>query len=138
MHAVFRPPVNWRHRRFRYRLVVWRCLNCGAVHHYATSICRRCRSNRVAEDKLPDRARLITYTVVKNPPVAFERQAPYIVGLVEFEDGTKLVAGITDCDPEELKPGIELERVVRKIAEDGESGLIVYGYRFRPAMTRGR
>ncbi|MCS7145440.1 MAG: Zn-ribbon domain-containing OB-fold protein [Nitrososphaerota archaeon] len=136
MHSIFRPPINWRHRRFRYRLVVWRCLNCGAVHHNATKICRRCRSNRLAEDQLPSRARLLTYTVVKNPPVAFERQAPYIVGVVEFEDGTRLLTGITDCEPEELKPGMELERVVRRLTEDGESGLIVYGYRFRPVLKK--
>lgn len=136
MCSIFRPPVNWRHRRFRYRLIVYRCLNCGAVHHYTTSLCRRCRSNRISEDQLPSRGRLIAYTVVKNPPPGFERQAPYVIGLIEFEDGTKLLAGITDCDPEELKRGIEVERVVRRLTEDGESGLIVYGYKFRPVLNR--
>jgi len=128
--------VAWRHKRFRYRLVVWRCLNCGAFHHYETSICRRCRSNRIAEELLPSRAKLVTFTAVKNPPAGFESQAPYVVGIVEFEDGTRLLAGITDCDYEELKPSMELERVVRKLTQDGESGLIIYGYKFRPPIKK--
>lgn len=137
MVSIFRPPVSWRHRRFRYRLNVWRCLNCGAIHHYGASICRRCRSTRLSEERLPSRAKLVTFTSVKNPPVGFEGQAPYVVGILEFEEGTKLLAGITDCDPEELKQGMELEQVIRKIAQDGESGLIIYGYKFRPPVKKG-
>jgi len=137
MQPVFRPPFNWRHRRFRYRLVVNRCYNCGAIHHYDAKICRRCGSNRLTEEQLPTRARLVAFTVVRNPPIGYEKRAPYVVGVVEFEDGTMILTGITDCDPDELRPGMEMEKVVRRLAEDGESGLIAYGYKFRPVIGSG-
>jgi uncharacterized OB-fold protein len=45
------------------------------------------------------------------------------------------VAQLTDVDYEELRPGMEMEAVVRKIAQEGESGIIVYGFKFRPVIT---
>jgi uncharacterized OB-fold protein len=77
----------------------------------------------------------MSYTVVRQAPVGFEENAPYIVGVVEFEDGTRLLTQLADCEPEELRIGMEVEAVVRKIAQDGQSGLIIYGYKFRPRIT---
>jgi uncharacterized OB-fold protein len=31
-----------------------------------------------------------------------------------------------------------MERVFRKIADDGDSGIIIYGFKFRPVVTQGK
>ncbi len=105
------------------------------VHQYPAIICRKCRSTRLRHTQLPQTAKLLSFTVVRQAPVGFEELAPYIVGVVEFEDGTRLVTQLTDCEPEELKIGMEVEAVVRKITQDGPSGLIIYGFKFRPRIV---
>jgi hypothetical protein len=130
----FKVPQHWRAKQFRYRLAVYKCENCGTVHRGPVIICRKCRSTRLRQSELPRAGRLLSYTVVRQAPVGFEENAPYIVGVVEFEDGTRLLTQLTDCDPEELRTGMEVEAVVRKIAQDGPSGLIIYGYKFRPRV----
>ncbi len=138
MRSIFRPPASWRHRSFRYRMMVWRCVDCGAVHNYRARRCRRCRSGRIGEDQLPQRGRLLFYTMVRTMFEGYEHHSPSPAGIIEFEDGTRILALLTDCEPEELREGMVVERVFRKIAEDGDSGVIVYGFKFRPLLTQGK
>jgi len=130
-----RPQEHWRSKRFRYMLEVLRCANCGTVNATRRSVCRRCRSTSLVRERLPERARLLAFTEVKSATDVHDEMAPYLVGLLEFEDGTRIVAQLTDADYEELRPGMEMEMVVRKIAQDGESGVIVYGFKFRPVVS---
>ncbi len=80
------------------------------------------------------KGRLIHYTVVSQAQRGYENHTPYIAGWVEMDDGTHLIGQITDCDPQDLYPGITLEVVVRRIREDGDSRLIGYGVKFRPSI----
>jgi hypothetical protein len=98
-------------------------------------VCRRCRSTSLVPERLSERARLVAFTEVKSTTDIHYETAPYLVGLLEFEDGTRIVAQLTDVDYEELRPDMEMEAVVRKIAQEGESGIIVYGFKFRPVIT---
>jgi len=41
---------------------------------------------------------------------------------------------IVDAKVEELKPGTELESMIRRIDDEGKSGLILYGPAYRPAF----
>ena len=40
----------------------------------------------------------------------------------------------TDVDAEEVHIGMPVEMVTRKIKEEGENALIVYGCKFRPVL----
>lgn len=61
--------------------------------------------------------------------------APYIIGLVETSDGSKILGQITDCRSSELREGMELEATFRKIKEDTDEKLIAYGFKFRPLIA---
>jgi hypothetical protein len=41
---------------------------------------------------------------------------------------------IVDASMSELKPGMELETVIRRLDDEGRSGLIIYGPVYRPAF----
>ena len=41
---------------------------------------------------------------------------------------------MVDAKPEEIHIGMPVEMVTRKLRSDGEEGMIVYGYKFRPAV----
>jgi uncharacterized OB-fold protein len=135
VRSGIRPQEHWRAKKFRYRLEVLRCASCGTVNMTPRKVCRRCRSTSLVPERLPESARLVAFTEVKSTTDIHDETAPYLVGLLEFEDGTRIVAQLTDVDYEELRPGMEMEAVVRKIAQEGESGIIVYGFKFRPVIT---
>jgi len=51
--------------------------------------------------------------------------------VVELENGVRVLGTLTDVFGE-VKEGMDVEAVFRKISEDGEEGLIYYGTKFRP------
>ncbi len=79
------------------------------------------------------RGTVYSFTRLQEPPAGFEAQAPFYLALVTLEDGNLITAQLTDADGE-IAIGDEVEMVTRKLTTDGERGMIVYGYKFRPAM----
>jgi hypothetical protein len=85
---------------------------------------------------LPKTGKIVTYTVMHTVPSNFEIFKPYIIALVELEDGTHLTTQLTDCKPESITLGMDVEAVVRKVSEDGKDGIIYYSYKFRPLLNK--
>ncbi|MCS6784491.1 MAG: Zn-ribbon domain-containing OB-fold protein [Candidatus Caldarchaeum sp.] len=128
-----KPASYWRLRPFVYRLEGSRCVKCGHFHPLVRKVCRRCGSKNLERDRLPATGILRHFTVVSQAQQGMEKNTPFIVAWVEMDDGSKVVAQMTDCEPEDLKPAMKVETVVRKIKVDGESRLIFYGIKFRPS-----
>jgi hypothetical protein len=126
-------PRFWRNLRSRYNLTGTKCLNCGEIYFPPRNFCPKCRRmSRLEEASLNGRGEVLTYTIIHAAPGGFEVQAPYIMAIVQLEEGPRLTTQIVDCEPDEIKIGMKVERVFRKIQEDGEAGLIYYGYKFKP------
>lgn len=77
---------------------------------------------------------MYTYSVVHQAPLGFTEFEPYVVALIELENGPMVTAQLTDVRPEDVHIGMPVEMVIRKLREYGEEGLIVYGYKFRPRI----
>lgn len=84
--------------------------------------------------ELPRRGVVETYTVIHSVMEGFRQYAPLILAMVRLEDGTRVLAPLTDVDPSEVSTGMCVEATVRRVAEDGEKGLIAYGIKFRPCL----
>jgi hypothetical protein len=85
---------------------------------------------------LSGRGTVYSYTTVYDPPAGFEGYAPYPVALVKLDDGPMVTAQLTDVTPDEVTIGMPVDMVTRKVSEQGEEGVIVYGYKFRPRFER--
>ncbi len=127
-------PRFWREIPYRYLLIGTRCATCGNAFYPPRTICPNCRgSGKVTEEQLSGRGEVVTYTVVRVAPEGFEKEAPYVVAIVELEEGPRITSQIVDCDPDEIKIGTRVRAVFRKISEEGPSGAIHYGCKFVPA-----
>lgn len=76
-----------------------------------------------------------SFTTVYDAPAGFEEQAPYVVALVQLDQGPMVTAQLTDLGEEPPQIGMPVEMVTRKLRTYGEDGLILYGYKFRPLMS---
>ena len=126
------PSRDWREIPQRYRLEAGKCRNCGFVAFPPRRVCPRCQSRSFETTRLAEAGRLITYTVIRVPPRPFADQTPYALAIVELDDGVRLMGQVVDCGFEELKIGKRVKREFRKVSEEGEAGLIHYGYKFVP------
>lgn len=132
----FSIPRFWRERASHYRLKAVKCRKCGRINYPPSSVCRYCGSKDLEEIYLDkEKAKLLTWTIIYTTPIGFEDKKPRIIGIVEtVETHVKILAPITDVLPEELKEGILLEPVLRRINQDREEGLIHYGIAYRPVI----
>jgi len=127
-------PRIWQLAERRYRLLGVECKKCGKRYIGLRKICPNCGSKELRDVELSRIGKLYSYTIVHVPPAEKEHETPYIIGIIELDDGCRLTAEIVDCNPEELRIGIPVEMVFRKIGEESESGIIYYGYKFRPKL----
>lgn len=132
-------PRFWREQPQRYRLLGSECPECKNVYFPPRAVCPRCRRESVGKMRprqLSGVGAILTHTTVYQPADGFELQTPYVMALVELEEGCRLMTQIVDIDPAQAVSGLPVEVCFRRIREDGKSGVIYYGYKFRP--VRGR
>ncbi len=128
------PPKIWRRRRQHYRLEAARCRSCGRVFYPPRPHCPYCGSRETEPVPLQlARGRLLTYTVEYTVPSGFRSQAPLVIGLAEI-GGARVLAPITDADPEEVEVGMCVEPVLRRVRSTDPYGLIAYGVKLRPCL----
>jgi len=100
-------------------------------------ICQDCRSQELEAYQFIGRGIVFSYSTVYSPLPRFEESAPYIVALIDLEEGPRVAAQITDVDPADIKIGMPVEMVIRKLSEEGPRGVITYAYKFRPVLAIG-
>jgi uncharacterized OB-fold protein len=123
---------HWRLRQQRYQLIGNRCLYCGRNFFPPRQVCTECRCTKFVSFQFCGRGELYSYTTLHQAPAGFETQTPYSVGMIRLDEGPLVEAQLTDANPEDLRVGLRVEMVTRKLRAEGEAGLIIYGYKFRP------
>jgi uncharacterized OB-fold protein len=128
---------SWRLQPERLRLEGARCAACQAIAFPARPRCAACGGTELVCHRLSGKGEIYSFAEVAATaaPRGFEAQAPYLVALVKLEEGPMVTAQLTDVDPEEVRIGLAVEAVTRKIREEGADGLIHYGYKFRPRLA---
>jgi uncharacterized OB-fold protein len=108
------------------------CAKCGAKYYPKTPVCT-CGSNEF-KPKLTETGKVKSWTVIRNAPIGYEKYTPYIVALIELDDGVQILSQVVDIEPDAIKAGMKVEYAFRKVTEDGQAGLLLYGYNFRPVV----
>lgn len=122
----------WREIPQRYRLEAAKCTKCGKQFFPPRVVCNGCGGREFEKITLPDTGKLLTYTVIRIGPSGFSDQTPYAMGIAEMDGGVRLTAQVADVDLAELKVGMPVRIEFRRIREEGEAGILCYGYKFVP------
>ncbi|HEX9340557.1 MAG TPA: Zn-ribbon domain-containing OB-fold protein [Thermoplasmata archaeon] len=128
-------PRFWREVPSRYNLIGTKCGHCGKVDFPPRAVCPDCGRKsvgRMQRVKLTGRGTVVTYTVIHDAPAQFELQKPYVMAIVEMEEGVRLTSQVIDAKLEDVKIGMKVQASFRKLGQEGEAGVIHYGYKFRP------
>lgn len=78
---------------------------------------------------------IYSFTTLQETPEGFDEQAPYMLALIKLDEGPIVTAQLTDVDGT-VAIGDRVEMVTRKLTTEGQRGMIVYGYKFRPILPR--
>ena len=126
---------HWRLRQQRYQLAGEQCDHCGDKIFPPRDICPNCAEEAKTPFKFSGKGEIYSYSIVYDVPEGYEYLAPYTVALIRLEEGPLITAQLTDIDNNQVRIGLPVEMVTRKLRTDGDKGQIVYGYKFRPRLT---
>ncbi|MFG2194510.1 Zn-ribbon domain-containing OB-fold protein [Streptomyces sp. NPDC048639] len=95
-------------------LLIRRCADCGAAHHYPREFCPRCWSENVTWERASGRATLYTWSVVhRNDLPPFGHRVPYTPAVVDLAEGPRMMTEIVGCPESELRIGMDVRVAFR-------------------------
>ncbi len=125
----------WRERKEITALCGSKCKKCGTPQYPYQRVCVNPDCGAIDEmewyrfsDK---KGKLFTYT---RDSLAFTYNPPQVYGVIEWEGGGKFWFDISDCDPDNLEVGMEMEMSFRRKYHDKWRGLSVYFWKAIPAL----
>lgn len=92
------------------KLLIQRCASCATLRHPPGPVCPRCHSFEWDTLQASGRGTVYSFVVMHYPEVApFEHPNP--IGLIELEEGSRLIAQLVGVQPGELRIGqpVQLE-----------------------------
>ena len=128
---------HWRTQSQRYALVGEVCESCGNKIFPPRDICPDCDAPAKTPFTFSGLGEVYSYSTVYYAPEGYQENVPYTVALVKLDEGPMVTAQLTDVEPKEVSVGMLVEMVTRKIRQEGERGVIIYGYKFRPRLAAG-
>ncbi|HUZ01204.1 MAG TPA: Zn-ribbon domain-containing OB-fold protein [Thermomicrobiaceae bacterium] len=99
---------------------VQHCNACGQTIFYPRGLCPNCFSSDLAWQPVSGKGKLHAFTIVhRHPNPAFAADAPYVVALVELDEGVRLMSNLigVEADPEHVKVGMPVEVVYEDVTE---------------------
>ncbi|MEM6581566.1 MAG: Zn-ribbon domain-containing OB-fold protein [Pseudomonadota bacterium] len=110
------------------KLMVQYCKDCGEFQFYPRIICSNCGGDNPEWREVSGRGRIASYTVVRHP-ISAAYEAPYVVALIDLEEGPRMMSSLIEVDIDAVAIGDQV--VVAFEAWSDEIDMPV----FRPAKT---
>lgn len=102
-----------------HRLSIPKCEDCGQFHFYPRSHCPHCGSGRLTWQDVSGKGTVFSWTeVFRAPSKAFTGDVPYIVAVVELDEGPHLMSRIVRAAGEEIHVGQKVAVEFEDVAED--------------------
>ncbi len=96
------------------RFTTTRCRDCGSLGFPPRNVCRACWGRALEWVTLTPRGRLYSYTRIHVAPGAFRADTPYAIGMVDLDDGVRLMCRLVgEVGPDDV---------------DARLGLVVLAY----------
>lgn len=91
-----------------HELRIQRCTDCQTLRVPPRPMCGNCQSLNWDHVVSSGRGTVFSFVMPKYPPLPF-LQYPYVVALIDLEEGVRIVSNLTDIAPEDITNGLPVE-----------------------------
>lgn len=104
------------------RLLVRRCGDCGHMHFMPRHLCPHCWSDRLEWVPASGAGTVHSFTVIRRAPLAaFAARVPYVVALIELDEGPRMVTNVIGDDALDTRIG---DRVAVDFEARGDGAML--------------
>jgi hypothetical protein len=113
------------------KLLIKTCRTCKRAFFYPRSHCPRCWSTDTDWVESSGRGTVYTFTVVfQNDLPPFRERLPYVVAIIELDEGVRMTSNVEGVAPEDVRCGMAVQVAFRDEQRGDETIAIPV---FRPA-----
>ncbi len=94
----------------RHELLLQKCSQCGEHQFYPRIVCGSCASSELRWVQASGLGTVVSWTVVRHPvAAAYADDIPYVIALIQLDEGPTMMSQIVDCDPDSLSSSLQVE-----------------------------
>jgi uncharacterized OB-fold protein len=98
------------------KLLIQQCGDCGEHQFFPQSYCRNCLGENLDWIEASGKGKVYTFTIVNRPPTArFDEDVPYVVALIELEEGVRMMSNVVGINPDDVRVEMAVEVVFDEI-----------------------
>jgi len=91
----------------RDELIYQLCDKCGYQQFYPRRVCKECGSGTLKWVNASLKGKVYSFTIQHRAPTsAFREDVPYVIALIDLDDGVRMMMNIKDCSPEDIYIGM--------------------------------
>ncbi len=103
------------------RLLLPRCDECGDTIWYPRLVCPFCGSHSVSYVESSGLGTVYSYTVVRRGSGPYREETPYVLAMIQLDDGPIMMSNVVGTDPETLEVGLPVKVIFEPAGEDGDA-----------------
>ena len=102
-----------------HKLRIQKCSQCGQFRFPPRIICPYCMSLESEWVEVEGGGTVYSFTIVHHAYTpAYEGELPYVVAIIELEEGIRLISNIVGCKPEQVEIGMHVELTFEDVTPD--------------------
>ncbi|MBS4214903.1 MULTISPECIES: Zn-ribbon domain-containing OB-fold protein [Neobacillus] len=95
-----------------HKLLIQKCEDCSSYIFYPRVLCPNCFSEKVEWVQSSGVGKVYSFTIARRPGgPAFKDEVPYVVALIELEEGVRMLSNIIDVDVDKVDCDMPVEVV---------------------------
>jgi len=103
----------------QHKLLIQECDDCKAKIFYPRKYCPECWSASLGWSEASGKAKVYAHTTMMDMvEPKFWEDLPYVLALVDLEEGVRMMTRIVECDPEDVTIGMDVEVVFEDISDE--------------------
>ena len=113
----------------RHQLSLPKCKACGQLHYFPRPFCPHCFSWDLEWVRCSGKGKLYSYVINHRPAPGFEEEAPYVIAVVELDEGPRMLSNLIDIEP--TPEAVQVDMPVEILFQDVNEEMTMF--KFRPA-----
>jgi uncharacterized OB-fold protein len=101
----------------QHKLLIQRCQACQQFVFYPRALCPHCFSEQLAWVEAAGRGTIYSYTVAHQAYGPFAEQVPFVVAIIELQEGVRMMSRITNTSPDTVQVGAPVQVTFVQVAE---------------------
>jgi uncharacterized OB-fold protein len=103
----------------RHKLMIQTCNDCGLKIFYPRKYCPDCWSSNLGWSEASGRGKVFSYSItMAGVEERFEEDLPFVLALVDLQEGIRMMTNIVECKPGEVIIGMDVEVAFKDVTDE--------------------